>query len=164
MDFSLIPSALAAISGSISVAKTALEVRDFNSAGAAISEITQKLIDLQTQVIAGNGAFMQLQQEHSALAQKVRVLEELRTERERYSLFEISTGTFVYRLNVAPQTAGADNPQGPEPMHYLCPRCFGQQAKSILQRHVVWGTVNLECPVCNTNFDSGERVPTKSIY
>ena len=154
MDFSLIPAALSGIATSVGIAKAALEMRDFTQAGAAVADVTQKLLDLQAQVLVSNAAFMQLQQEHSSLAQRVRELDEARTDRERYTLFELAAGVFVYRSNVSPQSAGAENPSNPEPMHYLCPRCFDQKAKVILQlRSVHW-----HCSRCKTAYWSGRSV------
>jgi hypothetical protein len=153
MDFSLIAGALTGITNGLVVARAAIEIRDFNQAGAAIADVTQKLLDLQTQVIANNGAFMQLQEKHSALTQLVRELEEKAAERGRYELFELHPGVFVYRSHVPPQATGTDDPRAPEPMHYLCPRCFDQQTKAVLK---LIGT-HWHCVNCNQTYWTGRR-------
>lgn len=155
MDFSLISGALTSLGASIGLAKTALEVRDFNSAGAAIAETTQKLIDLQAQVITLQGSFLQLQQQHSAVTQEVRELKEHRADRERYSLFEISPGGFVYRLNIRSQQAGAVDPVQVEPLHYLCQPCLDvRHVKVVLREHMV----SWQCSECKATVSNGKSV------
>lgn len=154
MDFSLIAGALGGVSSSLAIAKAAIEVSDFVRASSAVADVTQKLVDLQIQVIASNGAFMQLQQEHSALAQLVRELEEQAADRDRYELFELTAGVIVYRVKLTPHPAGAEHPVSPEPMHYLCPRCFNQKTKAILQQRSVAALV---CPECKNAFPTGQR-------
>jgi hypothetical protein len=153
MDFSLIAGALSGITNGLTFARAAIEVRDFVKAGAAIADVMQKLLDLQTQVIASNGAFMELQKQHAALTQTVRELEEQAAERGRYELFELTPGVFVYRLQLSPHTTRTDNPGSPEPMHYLCPRCFDQKTKAILQ---LVG-VHWHCVSCSNIYKSGLR-------
>lgn len=155
MDFSLIAGVLTGITNSLVIARAAIDVRDFNQAGAAIADVTQKLLDLQTQVIASNGAFMQLQEQHSALSQIVRELQEQAADRAGYELFELTAGVLVYRSNVAPQPVGADDPRTPKPMHYLCPRCFDLKTKALLKLiGVHWHCVN-----CNQTYWTGRQDP-----
>lgn len=159
MDYSLIAGALSGITSSLGLARTALAVNDFVVANTAITDTLQKLIDLQTQIIASNGAFMELQKQHAALTQLVRKLEEESSDRARYSLFELSPGVFVYRANVAPQTAGSSDPRDPEPVHYLCPRCFDQKVKSVLQTYRKVGVLSIDCVSCKNRFPTGQTVP-----
>lgn len=158
MDISTINAGMAALTGSFAAAKTALEIRDFNAAGTAVAEATQKLLDVQGQLLSINGAFMQLQQQHAAMAQKVRELEEQRAQRERYALVELSPGVMVYRVNERPQAAGADSPGVPEPVHHLCPQCFHRGHTSILQKISKVGTLTLDCSACEARYPTGEVV------
>jgi hypothetical protein len=152
MDFASLATAASSFGATIGVAKAALEVRDFNATGAAISEMTQKLLDLQGQLLSVNAAFFQLQQERVALAEQVRELKEERAERERYTLFEISPGAFVYRFNVSPVGAGATQPGVAQPAHYLCQRCFDEDRKVVLQN---WSG-RWRCTHCSISYGTGE--------
>jgi len=155
MDFASLATAASSIGTAISTAKAALEIRDFNATGAAIAEMTQKLLDLQGQLLAVNAAFFQLQQERVTLTEQVRELEKERTERERYTLFEISPGAFVYRFNVSPEADGTAQPGVAQPAHYLCQRCFDEDRKVVLQN---WSD-RWRCTHCKISFgpDSGSR-------
>jgi len=148
MDFASLATAASSFGATINIAKAALEIRDFNATGAAISEMTQKLLDLQSQLLAVNASFFELQQERVALAEKVRVLEEQRSQRERYSLFEIGTGVFVYRFNAPPEGSGAGTPGQQEPAHFLCQACWDRGSKSVLQN---WTNGGWKCLPCNIN-------------
>lgn len=155
MDFSLISGALASLSGTLGLAKTALEVRDFNSAGAAIAETTQKLIDLQTQVITLQSSFLQLQQDHAAVTKEASELKEHRADRERYSLFQIKPGNLVYRLNVVPHGEGASDEGFVDPPHYLCQPCMDvRRVKVVLnERALSW-----LCPECKATVSNGKSI------
>ncbi|WP_313250799.1 hypothetical protein [Stenotrophomonas sp.] len=159
MDFASLATAASSIGTAISTAKAALEIRDFNATGAAIAEMTQKLLDLQSQLLAVNAAFFQLQQERVALTEQVRELEKERTERERYTLFEISPGAFVYRFNVSPEADGATQPGIAQPAHYLCQRCFDEDRKVVLQN---WSD-RWRCTHCNISFGRGSTLDVSVV-
>ncbi|WP_422346957.1 hypothetical protein [Stenotrophomonas sp. DR009] len=154
-DLGSITTAVGSVGTAIGMAKTALEVRDFNASAAAISDASQKVINLQTQLLSTLGTLFELQQEKMSLAQRVRELEEHRSDRERYSLFEITPGGFVYRFNVSPETAGASNPGGMQPPHYLCQPCLDVRGHKVVlnERAVIW-----HCPECRAAVDNGKTI------
>ncbi|WP_423156463.1 hypothetical protein [Stenotrophomonas maltophilia] len=154
-DMGSITTAVGSVGTAIGMAKTALELRDFNASAAAISDASQKVINLQTQLLSALGTLFELQQERAALAQRVRELEEHRSDRERYSLFEITPGGFVYRLNVSPETAGTGQPGGVQSTHYLCQPCLDVRGHKVVlnERAVIW-----YCPECKASVDNGKTV------
>ncbi|CBA14738.1 hypothetical protein XALC_0193 [Xanthomonas albilineans GPE PC73] len=152
---------LSSLVNTIGAAKTALEIRDFNATGAAISEMTQKVLNLQAELIAVNTAFFEIQQENTALGKQVRELKEKSAQRERYSLFKLSPGVFVQRLNDSPETAGTVNPGLPEPIHFLCPRCFEEGIRSILQQSSGPGRITHDCFRCGSKYPTENDRPPK---
>ncbi|WP_093820176.1 hypothetical protein [Stenotrophomonas indicatrix] len=158
IDINSIAAGVSAVGTALGMAKTALELRDFTASAAAISDVSQKLLDLQGQLFATHAALFELHQEKVALTQKVRELEEERADRERYTLFEITPGVFVYRFNGFPHGAGSENPPSTEPTHYLCQSCYGAGRKVVLQQLHKHGHITLDCPVCKTRHRTGQVV------
>ncbi|MDE0528497.1 MAG: hypothetical protein OXH85_07380 [Truepera sp.] len=78
------------------------------------------------------------QQEQLELIGKVQELEATiakydnwETEKDHYELYQIKpSGGFVYRLR---KECVQDCVQDAEPDHYICPNCYGNRRKSILQ-------------------------------
>ncbi|MGE8279061.1 MAG: hypothetical protein ACN6O2_01380 [Stenotrophomonas sp.] len=159
IDMASLSTAVSSLGATLGVAKAALEIRDFNASAAAISEISQKVIDLQGQLLAAQSALFHLHQEKVALAQEVRELKEERADRESYSLFEISPSVFVQRFNGRPKAAGTEGPSSDEPPHYLCQPCWSTNRKVVLQKVGDVGHITLDCPVCKGAFRTGEFVP-----
>jgi len=64
--------------------------------------------------------------EKDELIQKLKTLEQWDAESKRYVLKEIGRGVFVYSLKETVDSGG-------EPPHNICPKCFQDKRKSILQ-------------------------------
>jgi hypothetical protein len=133
----------------------AIDVRDFNRAAAEVSKLNEALLATQNTLLAQNAAFLELQREHFETTEELRILKETVAEKERYTLFEISHGVFVYRVNQAPQQSGAGVPLPPEPEHYLCQNCWKDGIKAILSL----SGAHWRCPACKASYYTGERAP-----
>lgn len=152
MDYSLLTVAATSISVAKELGKTAIGLRDFNEVAATISKLNEQLLKAQDALFAHNVNLHQLQQQQIETSKKLRELEELLAERGRYSLFEISQGVFVYRLN-AVENIGEDGQKlGVQPVHYVCQPCFDKRIKAVLIRSEGPSAVSHKCPECNTNF------------
>lgn len=155
MDGTSIMVAFSALDAARKAALVALEVRDFNKTAAELSKINEALLQAQNALLAQNAVLFQLQSEKFETAEKLRKLEETLSEKARYSLVEITQGSFAYRVNVAPQQGGASEPSGTEPVHYVCQPCFDKGVKSVLQSagHL------LTCTICKSSFKTGLPLP-----
>lgn len=158
MDFSLITGAISSLTSAKKLADAALQVRDFNQASAAISQINDQLLEAQQRLFAHNAALLMLQQQHFEATNEIRELKEALAERGRYSLFELSEGVFVYRVHQVPQQGGTTEPGEAEPQHYLCQGCFDKGIKSVLQKGSRVGHLYLLCPQCDSKFPTGAYV------
>ena len=131
MDYSLISAAATSIGVAKDLAKAALGLRDFNEFSAVISQLNEQLLNAQDSLFAHNSQIHGLQQQYFDAVEKLRELEKVMAERGNYSLFELSSGFFVYRLNAAQN--GGDTSTA-EPLHYLCQLCFDRDRfKSVLR-------------------------------
>ncbi|WP_374348613.1 hypothetical protein [Chitinimonas sp.] len=109
---------------------------------AAIS-FQNALLDLQGRIFESQTAQATLQERIAALESELARHKNWSKERDRYSLQEVETGAFVYRLK--PEAANG------EAVHNLCPQCFEDEVKSILQFLGKHGMRNKHgCNRCNT--------------
>lgn len=101
---------------------------------------------IQKGVIDAQAAQMALVQEVGELKAQIARFETWDAEKQRYDLQEIDSGVLAYRIK--------PSMQGSEPDHYICPRCYEDRAKSILQaatRNPGRWAIHM-CPRCKTEF------------
>lgn len=126
-----------------------------NEAGKAVASILhvvkdtetkQKVIELQTAILGLHDRIRLAQSEHDDLAKakdelerKLTDYQRWDTEAARYELRELAPGIFAYALKPEHKST--------EPEHYLCPHCFGEKKRSILQ-HPRAGYTNYACHAC----------------
>lgn len=95
-------------------------------------EVREKVIAMREAVLDAQQRMFEVQTSHAEMAEKVRQLEEelakyqsWEHEKERYALQQTESGGLVYRLK-----PGMENGEVP---HDLCPQCYQERVKSILQ-------------------------------
>lgn len=100
--------------------------------GKIDAEVEAKAAELNNAVLSLQGTLFSLQsQNQELLKEKDRLESELvkmanwDKEAQRYQLHELCSGVFVYALK--------EDPDNAEPPHYLCPNCYQEHRKSILQ-------------------------------
>lgn len=125
VDMSAIATALSSLAAAKDIAQAMIGLRD----SAAFQG---KLIEFQSKLIDANNAAFAAQEERSALLQQIRdleakvaKLETWETEKQRYELKQFRQGGFAYQLKQERRAA--------EPPHYICPNCYQEGRKSILQ-------------------------------
>jgi len=150
MDLSHLSILATSLGVSRDIGKAMIGIRDFNLVAEKVAALNEQLLKGQDALLAHNALMFQLQNENFEAAKKIRELTETASERGRYSLFEITPGNFVYRVNVTPQTSTAGEPVEAEPLHYLCQTCFEKGVKSILARQSGGlAAPRQNCPTCN---------------
>jgi hypothetical protein len=141
-DLSAIAAALSSFKTMKDIAQAMIGLRDAQAFQAKLIEFNSALIDAQTNVFSVN-------EERSALIERVRDLEAKiaeiegwEAEKKRYELKEVAPRVFTYVLK--PEA------QGSEPSHWICPGCYQKRQKSILQglesHSFGWSH---SCPSCN---------------
>jgi hypothetical protein len=156
MDYSLISVAATAITTAKELGKAAMGLRDFNQFAVAMSQINEQLLKAQDSLFTHNSQLSELQGQYFEATEKLRKLEEAIRERGRYSLFEICSGNFVYRVNVTPETSNMGNPSTAEPLHYLCQPCFDKGVKAVLGKTRFMSGPDCQlCPSCDRKIFTG---------
>jgi antitoxin component of MazEF toxin-antitoxin module len=142
-------SAIAAAAGSLRTAGEIVKAMVNLKIGA---EVQSKVIELQSVIMSAQGDALAAQSEQFTLLQTIRDLEAEMAhakawdaEKERYKLDECPTGVLVYTLK--------EEAAGGEPMHRICPNCYQEARKSILQVHIKHsGGEILKCHPCDKQF------------
>lgn len=123
------------------------DIRDETLRSNAQIDVVRQLIELQ-------GKMMATLQENATLTEQVRSLEaevaglkEGASDLQRYELKAIGGGAVAYMLKPAER--------GTEPPHWLCPSCYAQRKKSVLNlAGRVAGKTFFRCATCKTNTET----------
>jgi len=128
----------------LDMARALKDVSDQNVRMSTAIDLQQKILEAQDQQ-AG------LARRVAELEATVAAYEKWDTEAQRYQLKDYGGSTYAYELK--PDAANG------EPIHRLCPNCFGQRRKSILQFdfRTVASQDKYSCPACKTHFEFGFR-------
>ena len=125
----------------------------------SISQILEVLLAVQTNALSVNAIAQELQEDKSALTQRIMEFEKWSETEMQYELKEIAPGIFVYYYKTANDPA--------KPIHWLCAKCFHERKAYIIQldRESAAGK-HYFCPNCNTKYDirhssSGSSSPSR---
>jgi hypothetical protein len=105
----------------------------------AISAILDDVIDLQSKLFSAQAQYEALAEAKRDVEEKLVAYKKWDSEAARYDLKEIVSGIFVYVLK--------DDHAAGDPVHWLCPNCFQEGKKSILQKPRV-DYLNHHCHRC----------------
>jgi hypothetical protein len=103
------------------------------------------IIELQERILTAQQAQSALLEQISALEAKVASFETWESEKENYELTQLAQGGVAYVLK-------PDKRDG-KPPHGICPNCYEQRKKSILQTNgkQTWMDHFFKCPSCSTH-------------
>lgn len=155
MDYSLINAAIGSLRLAKDIGNAAIELRDWNQLAGEMAKINGELLKAQEALFTHSSSLLELQEKYTQVVNELRKAQEIIAERERYALFEIGSGKFVYRLNTLPSVGEAAAPTAIEPMHYLCQPCFDLGRKMVLLVYpdAADGPVAC-CPSCKKFFNA----------
>lgn len=146
MDINALISSLSSISN---IGKALIDERDRQKLASLQIELTNKIIEAQSQLSQVLGTVIEQQRLIPILEQKIRQLEAGEAEKARYQLIKLGTSRefFVYALRSDPESLKSND----EPQHYLCQPCFDAGKKAVLHGN---GEGYWKCPIC----DKGAQV------
>lgn len=122
-----ISSLVASSKAAYDIAKGINSLKSEVDRNESISKVLEVLLAVQTQALSVNAIAQKLQEEKYELTKKVMEFEKWAETEAQYELKEFAPGVFVYAYKKG------DNLK--EPMHWLCPNCWQEKKKSILQRN-----------------------------
>ena len=140
----IVDAVLNPLKSATETALAAIKLRDTVKLHSALVEIHAKLVAANQLGVTLQETLMELQRENANLREAVQKRENWEIQANRYKLTDFGGGTFAY--------AYVETDDSAEPPHSICPRCFEQQKRSILQnRH----SNHFVCPECSTEFRLG---------
>lgn len=129
------------------LARLAVDERDRQKAAAIKADLTDKIIQVQSQLGQVMASIIEKDTAIHVLTERVRYLEADQCEKLRYQLCKlgVSGDAFAYQLRPAPELSER---QG-EPAHFICQPCFDiRKQKAVLQP--VRRPHSLICPACKS--------------
>ncbi|MEH6510352.1 hypothetical protein [Halopseudomonas aestusnigri] len=141
-----VSSLLASASAVSELAKLLVDERDRHKAAAIKLDFTEKLMQVNSQVLEVQNAIISKDRELHALQERIRELEAHEADRLRYQLREVGThgSGFAYQLRPASELPERTD----EPQHFICQPCLDiRQHKAVLVR-VRKPAPYWVCPAC----------------
>lgn len=123
MDVSL---GLQSLNSALNILKTLSQIRDDTERALALAEVTRQLTSTLSDLAQAQQAQLALLQDKATLEADVVRLKDWSDDKSRYELRE-------HGRNRALAYAVKTESQGVEPAHSLCPDCFADTKKSVLQ-------------------------------
>ncbi len=134
---------LTAVSHAINAGKALIDARDQIKRTDAQLEFNRALVELQEKHLSLIQGYQTLLATNESLKQELANNEKWEQERTNYKLENVGNGATVYCLD--PEKASG------QPLHWLCPNCFEDRKKSMLQRTVKPGVLGLfKCNRCKS--------------
>jgi hypothetical protein len=124
-DLTAIGAALSSLKTAKDIAQVMIGLRDAAAFQNKMIEFQSAILDAQASAFSANEERSSLIARTQNLEREIAALRSWDNEARRYQLTEVAPRAFVYL--VKPES------QGSEPSHWLCPSCFQQHQKSILQ-------------------------------
>jgi riboflavin biosynthesis pyrimidine reductase len=134
------------------LSKTFVDVRDESLIRAKVSELTDHILAAQEKTLEAQRMQAALLAELDATKKRLAEFEDWEREKKRYLLRDFGGGTFAWELKDEEVTAD-------EPQHLVCPNCFGERKKSILQFEFTtsMGQRKFNCLRCKAELFLGVR-------
>lgn len=150
MDPSSITTALSALKGVFDVANGLRSFKNKAELDALAIEFNGKLLEAQQAMFAVNDERQHLIDKIRALEAQLSDKEEWEREKVRYALKSPWAGSPVSVFHLMKKFADGEEP------HWLCPNCFQNKKKSILNpHHKTREPVHLVCSVCKASINVG---------
>ncbi|GEC30521.1 hypothetical protein N181_09790 [Sinorhizobium fredii USDA 205] len=143
------------IAGAVGTLKTALDIAGTVKEMNDLAVIRNKVIEMQNLIMSAQGTavtaqsqMLEMVHEIAELKAKLAEAEEWKAIADRYQLRDYGNNTLAYELK-----EGVDG----EPHHRICPVCFEQRRKSILQfRYKTHSSQDkFRCIPCGADFEFG---------
>lgn len=120
---------ITAISALISSAKNMVDILtkgNSNTPSDIAIKLQSELVSMQSHALTAQTEQLNLIERIHKLEEENTKLKNWETEQQKYELTELRPKVYAYHLK--------DNESSSEPVHHICPDCYSQQKKSILQK------------------------------
>jgi hypothetical protein len=152
VDLALLTGLAGGLKTAVDIGKTIKEINDLTVIRSKVIEMQDIILGAQSSAMAAQTQLFELLQENSELKAKVAAVDDWKATAARYQLRDYGEGTYAYELK-------AEAAHG-EPPHKLCPVCFENGKRSLLQFQGknAYEQRMYKCLSCVADFDLGTRV------
>jgi hypothetical protein len=142
MDFGQAAAVITSLKTVGEIATAMKDVKDATVFQTKAFELTREIMSAQQAAMSSMMAQQAMISEIADLKKQLADLEAWSKEKERYALVDHGCGTYTRSLKL--------NLANGEPPHRLCPQCFENGTKGILQSHGIYGLgrEKVECLKC----------------
>ena len=155
VDFGDIPTLIAALKGVVGLSK---ELKAFpleEAASKKAAEVDAQIFAVYESALASQYLQSKMNKRNQELEEEVTRLKNWDVQKEDYELKALGNSAFVYSLKEHARSA--------EPVHWLCPPCYENSKKSILQRGAIFrGDYPWRCPVCKAEIQVSRNISPSS--
>ncbi len=150
-DSNPVSKTVSALQSAYGLTKSIADLNEAQAIKAQIGELQTQILAAQESALASQAREADLSRRINELEQRITEFETWDAEKQRYQLRDFGGGTFAYTLK-----EGMEND---EPPHQICPNCFQNKQRSILQGRGrdAFNRDMYKCPSCGTDFNFGER-------
>ncbi|NWK80350.1 hypothetical protein [Aquitalea sp. LB_tupeE] len=125
------------------IAQGLLALKTDTAVSTKALELNRVIADVQQQLFTAQTDYATVLRRVQDLEAQIVQFKDWQHEKQRYQLYELAPATLVYRVK--------PDMQNGEPVHDLCPNCYQDGIKSILQNNgYVKSHDSLTCPRCQT--------------
>lgn len=159
MDISMVSSILSSTKAATDIAKGIISLDKGVAVNEKAYELINVILELQQQVMTAQVDYQTLLSAHDEWKKKAEKKIEWAETACNYRLHAFTPGVFVY----APKEEIELN----ELPHYLCPKCYGEEKKSILQiKSINVNGTHYECLFCNSSIcdKTKKKSPSSDPY
>ncbi|MDQ0562300.1 hypothetical protein QO004_004105 [Rhizobium mesoamericanum] len=125
VDMALVSGLVGTLKTAMDIGQTLKEINDLSQVRDKVIEMQGLILNAQSSAMTAQTQLFEVLHENSELKKKVSSVDEWKTTADRYRLVDFGAGTFAYELK--------EEAANGEPIHRLCPVCFGKQSRSYLQ-------------------------------
>jgi hypothetical protein len=156
VDLSLVTALVANLKTAIDIGKTVKEINDISQVRDKVIEMQDLILSAQSSAMAAQTQLFEVLQDNAELKEKAAAIDEWAATASRYQLRDFGDGTFAYELK--PEAANG------EPQHRLCPTCFEQRKRSLLQffGRTASSQDKYKCTSCSHDYYFGAMQPVAS--
>jgi hypothetical protein len=124
VDATSIAAGISGLKAAFDITKGILELKTMTDVRSKVIELQQVILSAQNDAIGAQQHIMSLLQEKERLTGEIERFKSWDAEKLNYELTEYQPGVLAYKLKASVSE---------QPLHWLCPHCFQQSQKSILQ-------------------------------
>ncbi|CAH0338934.1 hypothetical protein [Rhizobium sp. CECT 9324] len=154
IDIALWSGVASGLKTAVDIGKTIKEINDLTVIRSKVIEMQDIILGAQSSAMAVQTQLFELIQENSELKAKVAAVDDWKATAARYQLKDYGEGTYAYELK--------EDAANGEPPHKLCPVCFENDKRSLLQFQgkTVSKQHMYKCHSCGGDFYLGTRSET----